>query len=213
MIAIPATALQLKDAKASTGSKLDIWPAPDEHVMYIQSLQPAAMAEFAAYLSTQVAENGTPQMGYFMPMPRGASFFDGGRDRDFADSLSIPFPKHGWRRCWVMRTEAGRIVGHVDLRAHREPYCEHRSLLGLGVDHEYRRRGIARRLCEHVVHWARYEAGLAAIDLQVLGGNEAAVALYRSLGFVTVMELADFFRVDGQSLTEITMVLRLASAD
>jgi ribosomal protein S18 acetylase RimI-like enzyme len=176
--------------------------------MKITPLQPADMAEFTSYLTEHLAANGDPAVGYFMPLPRGASFFSTERGKKFGEALSFPCFHSGWRRCWVMRTETGHIVGHVDLRGHTEPHTEHRCLLGLGVAGNYRRRGIARQLCEHVIGWAR-EAKLAAIDLQVLDGNRSAVALYESLGFATVMQLEDFFRVDGHSIGEIRMVLTL----
>ncbi|MEZ5816224.1 MAG: GNAT family N-acetyltransferase [Hyphomicrobiaceae bacterium] len=45
-----------------------------------------------------------------------------------------------------------------------------------------RRRGAARRLVGHMLHWAASNTATAAY-LQVLASNEPAIALYRSFGF------------------------------
>ena len=59
-----------------------------------------------------------------------------------------------------------------------------RWLIGnVAVLPEYRRRGIARRLVEASVTYAR-ERGAASIVLDVIAGNEPAYRLYESLGFV-----------------------------
>lgn len=46
---------------------------------------------------------------------------------------------------------------------------------------EYRRRGIARRLCEAVENWAR-EMGALRLELHVWDFNRGAMELYRSMG-------------------------------
>ncbi len=59
-----------------------------------------------------------------------------------------------------------------------------RWLIGnVGVLPAYRRRGIARRLVEASVAYAR-ERGAASVVLDVVAGNEPAYRLYESLGFV-----------------------------
>ncbi|MGQ9848771.1 MAG: GNAT family N-acetyltransferase [Aggregatilineaceae bacterium] len=59
-----------------------------------------------------------------------------------------------------------------------------RWLIGnVAVLPEYRRRGIARRLVEASVAYAR-ERGAASVVLDVIAGNEPAYRLYESLGFV-----------------------------
>ena len=51
------------------------------------------------------------------------------------------------------------------------------------VHPDYRGYGIARQLMEHIIHYARTEHSLDAIDLHVWEGNTAAIRLYESLGF------------------------------
>jgi ribosomal protein S18 acetylase RimI-like enzyme len=59
---------------------------------------------------------------------------------------------------------------------------------GMGVIPAYRRRGIARRLMEALIAQARRLA-LRVLQLEVITRNEAAFALYRSLGFKVRREL------------------------
>jgi len=47
------------------------------------------------------------------------------------------------------------------------------------------------------------------IDLGVFAHNEAARALYKSVGFVEVGTVKDQFRVDGVSIDDVSMTLAL----
>src|SRR5579883_3194191 len=48
---------------------------------------------------------------------------------------------------------------------------------------DYRGRGLARNLIEHIIQFARTTHQAEAIDLHVWEGNRAAIALYEELGF------------------------------
>jgi ribosomal protein S18 acetylase RimI-like enzyme len=50
---------------------------------------------------------------------------------------------------------------------------------------------------------------MAWIDLEVLAGNLPARGLYRKAGFVQTGEIADMFRIDGESLGYVFMSLQL----
>jgi ribosomal protein S18 acetylase RimI-like enzyme len=51
------------------------------------------------------------------------------------------------------------------------------------VHPDYRGRGLARQLMQHIIDFAHTERKLAAIDLHVWEGNHSAIHLYESLGF------------------------------
>ncbi len=51
------------------------------------------------------------------------------------------------------------------------------------VPPEFRKQGIARRLMQHIITFARTEQKLDAIDLHVWEKNIPAIRLYESLGF------------------------------
>lgn len=77
--------------------------------------------------------------------------------------------------------EEGRVVGNVTLS--RATLSGDRwQISNVAVDEAHRRRGIARRLMHLALADARRQGGTWAL-LQVRHDNEAALALYRSLGF------------------------------
>lgn len=65
---------------------------------------------------------------------------------------------------------------HGQLRQHRG------RLWGLMVAPEQRRQGIARLLCEHAIEQAR-QLGIEKLGLELTSEAQAAMQLYRSLGF------------------------------
>lgn len=82
---------------------------------------------------------------------------------------------------------------------------------GTGVIPAYRRQGVGKELFAFMVPRLK-KAGLSQYLLEVLTGNESAVALYRKLGFVETRRLAVFRRkepvarrdeVDGVSIRRV----------
>jgi ribosomal protein S18 acetylase RimI-like enzyme len=51
------------------------------------------------------------------------------------------------------------------------------------VHPDYRGRGLARQLMQHIIDFAHTERKLTAVDLHVWEGNPSAIHLYESLGF------------------------------
>jgi len=51
------------------------------------------------------------------------------------------------------------------------------------VHPDYRGRGLARTLMQHIIDFSQTERNLEAIDLHVWDGNHSAIHLYESLGF------------------------------
>ena len=102
----------------------------------------------------------------------------------------------------------GRVVGHVDLKGGAISAERHRCTLGIGIEREHQGKGFGQALMEGAIAWAR-EAGLAWVDLGVFEGNDRAIALYRKLGFVELGRIPDRYRVDGHSLTDVLMAMRL----
>lgn len=165
--------------------------------------------DFIAYLNDHLSDNGGAAAGYFQPVSRSQSFMPADRLAAFRSGLAAAVGATGWRRAWVARSADGRIVGHIDLRAHADGYAEHRCLLGMGVDRRQRRAGLGIALIEHARQWATDVAKLEWIDLQVIGDNRAAIRLYQRAGFIKAGEMQDMFRIDGESFSMLTMSLRL----
>ena len=62
---------------------------------------------------------------------------------------------------------------------------------------------------EFAIGWARNESTIESIDLDFLGGNLPAEALYLSAGFVRIGAIEDMFRMDGRSIDSVLMALRI----
>jgi len=177
----------------------------------IQALSDADFDRFAHYLNNHLSDNGAPGTGYFQPLPRQASVFSESRMAAFREALGKPRPGPGWRRAWVAvdGDAGGAMAGHIDLRALAEPHTEHRCLLGMGVHRAYRRAGLGLALIRHAMTWARDEAGLEWVDLQVLARNEKARRLYARAGFEQTGLIPAMFKIDGQVLDYVLMTRRL----
>lgn len=172
----------------------------------------AQLDEFFTCLRDHIADNGKPSVGDFQPMSREASRISAEREERFRQALTIDAPEAGWRRLWLAHSKKGGVLGHVDLRGHTERHAAHRCLLGIGVQSSSRRKGIGLHLLESACHWATAVDGLDWIDLQVLSVNEAAKNLYRRFGFVTLGEIPEIFKFDGQHFSHTCMAFRLSDA-
>ncbi|MFL6671817.1 MAG: GNAT family N-acetyltransferase [Massilia sp.] len=171
----------------------------------IRSIDQDDLPRLFLYLDDHLLDNGRDGTPLFQPQSRADARFTVDKAASFTAGLGVAIGEPGWRRAWLACDEAGAIAGHVDLRARPEPAARHRALLGMGVHRDYRRQGLGLRLIEEAVAWAAAHTGLDWIDLEVLSVNEAAHALYRRAGFVTVGEFADMFRIDGESLAYTLM--------
>ena len=159
----------------------------------------------------EAAFRGTGRDGaYFMPMAPTDAGISPERQKGFRDGLDTAVGEPGWRRGWIARDARGGVAGHVDLRAHAEPFTGHRCQLGMGVQRDHRRIGLASRLLAHATHWAAAQ-GLQWIDLQVLSSNEPAVALYRREGFLMQGGKPAMYVIDGVSLGEMWMARKVTT--
>jgi ribosomal protein S18 acetylase RimI-like enzyme len=76
----------------------------------------------------------------------------------------------------------------------------------MGLLPQYRGKGIGKRILESAIK-AAFSAGIERIELMVYDSNEAAIRLYRSLGFVEEGRMAKKARIDGAYLGMICMAL------
>ncbi|HSD28398.1 MAG TPA: GNAT family protein [Vicinamibacteria bacterium] len=89
--------------------------------------------------------------------------------------------RHTHAAVFVAETTEG-IVGRISLARDAHPASEHVADLGLMVAVAYRRQGVGRALMAAAEAWAR-EVGVRKLELHVFPHNEAAIALYDSLGY------------------------------
>lgn len=110
--------------------------------------------------------------------------------------LALDDPQ-GWSR---MACHEGRLVGYCFAHAMRDML----HLLNLAVHNGYRRQGVARRLLEELIEYARGSARLF-IFLEVRPSNMQAKALYRAMGFEPVCTWRQYYhdtREDAQIMVK-----------
>ena len=185
--------------------------APNEQVakMKIRPAVEADLAAFFAYLDDHLRDNGANGTPLFQPLSRDQPRMPAGLRLAFIKGLHLAVGQPGWRRLWLALGPTGNIAGHIDLRARPESAAAHRAMLGMGVQRLYRRRGLGAQLVGTAVDWARREAGIDWIDLEVLADNRPAVSLYLRAQFRMIARIEDMVRVDGASHDLCYMTLPL----
>jgi RimJ/RimL family protein N-acetyltransferase len=104
--------------------------------------------------------------------------------------------------------ENGAIVGRLSIARDAHPASEHVADLGLMVAREFRRRGIGMALMEEAERWAR-GLGVRKLELHVFPHNEAAIALYKRLGYEEEGFRRRHYRRRGELLDAILMAKEL----
>lgn len=86
----------------------------------------------------------------------------------------------------------GEIVGNVGFMVETSPRRRHVATFGIGVKDEMQGKGIGSALIKTVLDLADNWLNLRRIELTVYSDNEAAVTLYKKMGFVIEGEGKDF---------------------
>jgi [ribosomal protein S18]-alanine N-acetyltransferase len=88
---------------------------------------------------------------------------------------------------------AGTLIGYAGIsRLGRKPPFEY-EVHTIGVDPAYQGQGIGRRLLDELLKFA--DGGVVCLEVRT--DNEAAIALYRSMGFAEVGLRRHYYRVSG----------------
>ncbi|MBJ7464628.1 MAG: ribosomal protein S18-alanine N-acetyltransferase [Mycolicibacterium sp.] len=94
---------------------------------------------------------------------------------------------------YVAAREEGRLIGYAGIsRLGRIPPYEY-EVHTIGVDPAYQGRGIGRRLLDDLLGFATR----GEVFLEVRTDNEAAINLYKSVGFATVGVRKRYYKVSG----------------
>ena len=167
----------------------------------------AELPALCAHIARHHAESGRDGDVVFSPRSKSDPFDEVAAIERHRVAWARPLTEPQWTRTWGI-VEGGRVCGHLDLHGGRVPAELHRATLGMGLERDARGQGLGRALLATALGWAR-EQRLAWIDLGVFAGNAPAQALYGSFGFVVTGTTRDQFRVDGVSIDDIAMTLRL----
>lgn len=92
---------------------------------------------------------------------------------DFAAEMQRP-----WARIWVARTSELRVVGFLVAWL----VADELHILSLATEPAYQKRGIGRALLDTALAHAR-DRRVRSILLEVRRSNQAAIRLYRAVGF------------------------------
>jgi ribosomal-protein-alanine N-acetyltransferase len=94
---------------------------------------------------------------------------------------------------YVAARVAGMLVGYAGIsRLGRKPPFEY-EVHTIGVDLAFQGRGIGRRLLDELLNFA--DGGV--VHLEVRTDNEAAIALYSSVGFAKIGLRRRYYRISG----------------
>lgn len=85
---------------------------------------------------------------------------------------------------YIVAEEGGAPVGHALLDPMPSQANRHVFLLTIVVHPEHLERGIGTAMLRDLLDWARRDARVGKVELNVRAGNLRAQRLYRSLGFV-----------------------------
>ena len=175
----------------------------------LKEADPILVCEHLQRLIEQSGANGAPLYNAFNSKMRAnadsATVIDAGDLREkTAQSLKSP----RWYRCWTSEAHA-RVVAHSFLMGGNFATEMHRAEITVGVEFEWRRKGLGRSLVESALQWAIQKTDLSWIDLQMIAVNEPALALYRRFGFKESSKISDRYRVDGFAVESLTMALNL----
>jgi len=100
-----------------------------------------------------------------------------------------------------------RLVGIVGLQRETMQKLAHKAYIwGMYVAPEARKLGVGKALLQHALDHARDGMQVRQVNLGVNASNDAAIALYKSLGFEPFGIERGFMLLDGELHDEIHMV-------
>ena len=103
----------------------------------------------------------------------------------------------GKERFYLIAEADQKVVGYAGA-VKLADVCD---VLTLTVDESYRRKGIGRELLRRILDWTRNQS-CKAVMLEVRVGNEEAMPLYTSFGFIEISRRANYY---GPGKTAIVM--------
>ena len=109
--------------------------------------------------------------------------------RDPWSENSVASELHNPLALWLVAMDADRVAGYVG----SQTVMGETDMMNVAVHPDYRRRGIAEKLCLALVE-ALKERESHSLTLEVRASNVPAKALYEKLGFVQVGLRKNYYR-------------------
>ena len=175
----------------------------------IKELNKDKLDDFFQYLKIHLSENGQNGITLFQPLSKHQSALSDEWKAKFEDGMNKKNEEVGWRKIWVAIHDENKIVGHIDIRPQNQLNAEHRVLLGMGVDSNFRNLKIGQNLLEFIIDYCTNNHKISWIDLQVLTNNIPATRLYKKMNFEQLSITKDMFRIDNISYDYTSMTLNV----
>lgn len=83
----------------------------------------------------------------------------------------------------LVAVHGDEIVGMLECWTDRRRRVRHSTTIAMSVHAGFRKRGIGKKLLLHFTDWVQKHPRLERIELHVHADNDAALALYRAVGF------------------------------
>jgi ribosomal protein S18 acetylase RimI-like enzyme len=172
------------------GAPIAIRPLRFDELGAYKALRDAMLAEHPSAFSSDAAESA-------------------GRSADsYRDRLGLERPAGGHFTLGAWDGDA--LVGAISCEREGRVKVRHIGhLIGMMVRRCAQGRGVGRALLNECIALARRADGLEMLTLTVTAGNDPAIALYASVGFVRYGSLPRAIRVDGEYFTKDQMMLVL----
>ena len=104
----------------------------------------------------------------------------------------------------------GKIAGTGQVSFNTRIKTKHRASIGIALLKEFWGIGIGSAIFTEIIKSATEYGGITQMELEVVEGNNRAMALYKKFGFETVAEIPDAIRLkDGTMLKSVTMMRKL----
>ena len=93
------------------------------------------------------------------------------------------------------------IVALGSITTYNKPRIRHRGELGLTVRKPYWNQGIATKMMQALMDFAKVSTSCEIVELEVRSDNKTAVHLYEKFGFRTIGVYEKFFKIGEQYAT------------
>ena len=104
----------------------------------------------------------------------------------------------------------GKIAGTCQISFNTRLKTKHKAGIGIALLKEFWGLGIGSAMFKEMIEQAKNNNDVLQIELEVIEGNERAIALYKKFGFEIVAEIPDAIRLkDGRMLKLITMMKKI----
>jgi ribosomal protein S18 acetylase RimI-like enzyme len=180
-------------------------------MIVIKELDSERLEDFFQYLTIHISENGQNGNNFYFPLSKEQSILSNDLMMKFKEGLYKDVGETGWRKVWIALNQENKIVGHIDIRSNNQLNSEHRVLLGMGVDINFRGLKIGQSLLEFIIEYCRKNSKIAWIDLEVMTNNIPAKRLYEKMNFEYLKTIKDMFRINNISYDFTSMTLNVAN--